>query len=321
MSVSAPFRFAPIHRWVYFPEWGPLVTHDVPFRDGWSGEIEFDITAVTPLLVGGARRGPTDALEGEVWPIQLPDGRWAIPPSSLQGMVRSILEIATFAQLGPWIDDKRFGIRDLTRPAEPYYQRRLNEVSPSSHSIKVDPRVKAGWLRRRDDGEFELKRCELARLEYSDLVQLTGVKLEKWRRKSNVVERYSWVEEPQRSLKVEAKERHPHRNGKLSIAYRKVTGLQGVTAGRIVLTGNPSDPPRDPGRPSKHLEFFFFDEASESQIMPDDGRPINPNWAFFWNEGYPGEAPFKKGGWMPIFYLEDTNDQYRIESFGLAFMF
>src|SRR5688500_2374848 len=139
MSVFAPFRFAPIHRWVYLPEWGPLVSHDVPFKDGLSGEIELEIRAETPLLVGGPRRKPTEKSEGEVWPYQLPDGRFAIPPSSLQGMIRSILEIATFGRLGPWIDDRRYGIRDLTPPAEPYYQGRLNDVR-GSNPIEVDPR-------------------------------------------------------------------------------------------------------------------------------------------------------------------------------------
>jgi CRISPR-associated protein (TIGR03986 family) len=342
MSVSAPFRFAPIHRWVYFPEWGPLVTHDVPFRDGWSGEIELDITAVTPLLVGGTRRSPKETLEGEVWPVQLPDGQWTIPPSSLQGTVRSILEIATFAQLGPWIDDKRFGIRDLTPPAEPYYQRRLNDVS-SSRPLKVDPRVRTGWLRRNEDGKFELKRCAFARIEYSDLELLTGVKTDKWCRKSNADERYGWVkpEALRQGLDVQRAQpqpRHSHRGGNLSIAYRKVTGIKGTTVGKIVLTGNPSDPPKNPGRPSKHLEFFFFDEQPAKELPqfedrweefksihePDDGRPVNPNWEYFRDKGYPGEedrVPFKNGGWMPIFYLENANDKDRIESFGLAFMF
>lgn len=356
MTVFAPFRFAPVHRWVYFPEWGPLVSHDVPFADGLSGWIELEIKAETPLLVGGARRKPADAREGEVWPFQLPDGRWAIPPSGLQGMVRSILEVATFARLGPWIDDRRFGIRDLTPPAEPYYQRRLNNIEGFG-PIRVDPRVRTGWLRRLDDGRFQLKPCSFARIEFDDLARLTGIqqgpvpdqrhekqayeKARAWRKKSDADERYGWVKPDalRQSLQVEPaapQPRHRHRAGtpqELSIAYRKVTGLRGPTAGRIVLTGNPSDPPHNPRASSKHLEFFFFDEAPEKPLedfaarfdeflaihQPDDGRRENPNWKFFRDHGYPGELPFNRGGWMPIFYLPD--DSGGIESFGLAFMF
>lgn len=352
MTVFAPFRFAPIHRWVYLPDWAPLVSHDVPFKDGWSGEIEIEIRAETPLLAGGARRKPSDRREGEVWPFQLPDGRWALPPSALQGMVRSILEVATFARLGSWIDDRRFGIRDLTPPAEPYYQRRLNDVS-GSRPLRVDPRVRTGWLRRRDDGVFELKRCAHARIEYDDLARLTGIATDPvpdrrdernyraarvWRKKSDADERYGWVGAPSKfrhSLQVEPSPapRHDHRNGQLSIAYRKVIGLRGPTAGCVVLTGNPSDPPRNPRQASKHLEFFFFDEEPPVELAefqarfdeflsihePDDGRRENPNWRFFRDTGYPGESPFRQGGWMPIFYLDDGEGG--IESFGLAFMF
>jgi CRISPR-associated protein (TIGR03986 family) len=311
MSVSAPFRFAPIHRWVYFPEWGPLVTHDVPFRDGWSGEIELDITAVTPLLVGGARRKPTDALEGEVWPVQLPDGRWAIPPSSLQGMVRSILEIATFAQLGPWIDDKRFGIRDLTPRAAPYYQRRLNL------------HVKAGWLRKCGGQEFKLKRCDFAKINFRDLARLTDVQRD-WGSRSDVITRYGWVPSPELRKNFQVSE-------------GKVTRLEGPTAGKIVLTGNPGA--------TKNHEFFFFNEQEEKELpegfqdrfeeflsihQPNDGqgRTVSrqpngkkeiSNWEFFRDKGYPGEESFNDGGWMPIFYLDDGKEG--IESFGLASMF
>jgi hypothetical protein len=246
MVVHAPFRFAPIHRWIYFPDWQDLVTHDVPFTDGLSGEIEIEIEAKTPLLVGGPRRRAKDNREGEVWPfvirrrVRTSDGsetekeEYAIPGSSLQGMVRSILEVAAFARLGPWIDDKRFGIRDLTPAAEPYYQRRLNQIQ-LGNPIKVDPNVKTGWLRRGDDGEFEMKRCSFARIEYDHLVHLTGVRkdlpnrgdfpagnagevqfkaacqaAEVWRKKSYADERYTWVSPAKLEQDLLVEPRAPH---------------------------------------------------------------------------------------------------------------
>ena len=54
MTVHAPFRFAPINRWVHFPAWADLVSHDVPFKDGLSGEIDLEIRAETPLLNAAA---------------------------------------------------------------------------------------------------------------------------------------------------------------------------------------------------------------------------------------------------------------------------
>jgi CRISPR/Cas system CSM-associated protein Csm3 (group 7 of RAMP superfamily) len=108
MAVTAPFQFARIPRAVWFPNWGNLVSHDVPFKDGYSGTIDIEIEAMTPLLIGGTRREATKEKEGEVWPVRLPDGTYAIPGSSLQGVIRNILEIACFGKLGPWVDDKSY---------------------------------------------------------------------------------------------------------------------------------------------------------------------------------------------------------------------
>ncbi|MGH7109000.1 MAG: TIGR03986 family type III CRISPR-associated RAMP protein [Stellaceae bacterium] len=360
MAVQAPFRFAPIHRRVWFPDWGPLVSHDVPFADGLSGEIPIEIIAETPLLVGGPRRKARHDLAGEVWPVETIDRdgrrRYAIPDSSLQGLVRSILEIAAFGKLGPWIDERRYGIRDLVREAEPFYQRRLNQVSGGS-PIRVDPRVCAGWLRRTADG-YELQRCSFARIEFSELTALTGVPggpvpprgdptyaaAVAWGKASDSATRYGWVGAASLrcTLQVEnapPQPRHLHgpAHRRLSIAYRKAHRTGGAPipsttlhSGNIVLTGNTSDP-----RPhSKHMEFFFFDvqpairledafaakfKEFEALHAPDDGRRVNANWVFYNELGYPGNAPFRDGGRMPIFYLLDTAGG--VESFGLAFMF
>ena len=59
MPVKAPFRFARINRWIYEPKWADLVSHDVPFADGLSGEAEVEITATSSILVGGDRRKAT----------------------------------------------------------------------------------------------------------------------------------------------------------------------------------------------------------------------------------------------------------------------
>ena len=110
MPVKAPFRFARINRWIYEPAWAGLVSHDVPFSDGLSGEAEVEITATSSILVGGDRRRAAADRQGEVRPFRLPDGTYAIPGSALQGMARAVLEIAGFGRLGPWVQDRKFGM-------------------------------------------------------------------------------------------------------------------------------------------------------------------------------------------------------------------
>ena len=113
MTVKAPFRFARINRWVHEPAWGHLANHDVPFADGVSGNAAITLKTITPTLVGDDPTEATTKKAGAVRPFKV-GGEYAIPASSMQGMCRTILEIAGFGRLGPRIDNRKFGKRDLT---------------------------------------------------------------------------------------------------------------------------------------------------------------------------------------------------------------
>jgi CRISPR-associated protein (TIGR03986 family) len=335
MAVTAPFQFARIPRAVWFPDWGKWVSHDVPFVDGYSGTIDIEIEAMTPLLIGGERRKAAETQVGEVWPVQLPDGTYAIPGSSLQGMIRNILEIACFGKLGPWVEQRRFGIRELTPASKPFYQDRMLQ-STGHNPINVQPLVKAGWLRK-NAGQFEFKACELARIEFSELAAIAGNTQNQWTSRSDIKARYDTLgaANVRQSLFVEdasCNPVHSHRNNSLSIAYAKASRAEkhntNRRTGAIIMSGNTGVK-----TPAKHMEFFFFDDKPTINLStdfsarfeefleihePNDGRPKNPNWSNYRDNGYPGEKPFRDGGWMPIFYLGNTE---KIESFGLAYMF
>ena len=92
------------------------------------------------------------------------------------------------------------------------------------------------------------------------------------------------------------------------------------------------------------MEFFFYfsggvapaplttglDEPFQLFMelhQPNDGRKENPNWHFYRDIGYPSPplgapAPFKNGGAMPVFYLEEgSGASAKIVGIGLASMF
>lgn len=169
-QLAAPFRFARVNRWIYEPDWAPLVSHDVPFADGLCGEAEVEITAKSSILVGGDRRKPTGDEAGEVLPFRLPDGGYAIPGSALQGMARAILEVAAFGRLGPWVEDRKFGIRDFSGTAT---ARDLLKHSHPGHTnsipeMKLDlPHLLFGVAAEHDGGRGLKRRAnfDLARAE------------------------------------------------------------------------------------------------------------------------------------------------------------
>jgi CRISPR-associated protein (TIGR03986 family) len=176
MAVTAPFRFARIPRKVYTPAWGQLVSHDVPFKDGISGEIGLEIIARSPLIVGGARGKPPQDDATEVWPCTTPDGtKWTIPGSTLQGMVRSILEVAAFGKLGPNVANQRFGLRDISGSAtgKALYQPRVT-TGRGTRDDPFRPLPQPGWLVRRRDGTKWVVRCHTARPHGNRILALCG---------------------------------------------------------------------------------------------------------------------------------------------------
>lgn len=332
--MGAPYRFARANRWVHFPDWARHVSHDVPFKDGWCGTIRFDIEAMTPLLVGGARTH--DQAPGEVWPVRLPDGRYAIPPSSLQGMVRAILSVAAFGKLGGRVDDRRFAVRDLsgTTTSKLLFQARLT----SGHGTGVDPytpTAKAGWLMRKGS-DVRIVPCAVARMRIADLSALPQVtsavrQILEGRRPAD--ERLRALKQvlPGLALHVEVEQvtNHPHTPGLIRYS-RCAPSATGGVAGTVVLTGKPQPGIQAAG--AKKLEFVFHtpDRAGAKDTtgtpLPKDvwrdfldihdppkgsGRKINPNWAYWKNA-------FEAGEPVPVFYLEEGG---RITAMGTAFMF
>lgn len=356
MAVTAPFRFVRIWRRVYLPAWGELVTHDVPFADGLSGEATITVTARTPLVVGGPRRkavkgpGPNGGREGEVWPFHLPDGTWALPGSTLQGMTRAILEIATFARLGHRIDNRRFAYRDLrnTATAKRHYGNRLS----INVGGKVTPHSKAGWLIGPPERAVIVP-CEHARIHVSELIgrrlgiagRVPPERLDPGDRdnipvrKNDAYQRIRWFSggvmtrlDGAFRLQEPPEGGWSHQNGNIRIDYDKATfaapGASGAVEGTVVITGKPQD---GIGAGQKKLDFVFHTPdrsraatfGGARPIDPDvwaafalshlesRGREENPNWTFW-------KPEFEAGRPVPVFYWEEGG---RISTFGTAFAF
>ena len=153
-QVHAPYHFVPLSKWIYMPDWAHLVSHDVPFKDGYSGVIEYTLTNATPLMVGGdqeKRNGQPALIK---W-ARDPNGQAVIPGSSLKGMIRNVLEIATFAKFSA-IDDNHFSYRDVS--SRSHYLEKV--IKPNT--------VKAGWLKYNTAKQnWELSTCEWAKIKHS----------------------------------------------------------------------------------------------------------------------------------------------------------
>ena len=311
-GIRAPYSFVPLANWVFFPSWAADASHDVPYADGICGTLTFRVMAESPLLVVGER------LDGDKHFARAPDGRWMIPGSSLRGMIRNVLEIATFGKMS-LVDDRRQGVRDLSGGL-PTYNRMMNERVGSAYRA----RARTGWLRFQN-GMWLIYPCRHVRVEHNELAELLGGdtgrrflefvrgRLDEIRRTAQA--KYRQWEELGGSLDIRFEpaheEDHLHSRGNL-LRYAKAEQLGcGHRLGRLVLTGQPG--------PRKHMEFIFYD--TEPVPLEPDPRIMR---AFFQTHEESRDWDWwrrsqrKTGQDIPIFFIASEN---KVTSLGMTQMY
>lgn len=143
--IHTPYHFVPLSDWIYMPDWAHLVSHDVPFQDGFSGTIEYTLTNATPLCVG-AEQQRADRQPTKVLFARDPKGNPIIPGSSIKGMLRNVLEIAAFGKFNR-VEDSRFSYRDISN-ANTTYAKELQETDVEAYWLKYDEQQRV-WLFRK----------------------------------------------------------------------------------------------------------------------------------------------------------------------------
>ncbi len=313
--IPSPYNFAPISEKVCEIEAGETPWADVPFSDGLSGHIRLRVTAMTPIFIRGPGKHPEKAdqkrsSEAHQTFFRLPDGRFAIPGTSIKGMLRNVLEIATFSRM-THVDNKRYGFRDLNNDDPDFYRGWMSETDKRSGAYR--PKARAGWLTRGECGKWLLQPCEFARVDHS---LLEGVPpLTPFSQRQQARDRYkAWCDIGKKSLEVKFDANPPaaHKHTSSLLWYAEVTSLRGKTPGTLVFTGQPM--PRDssgvrvPRR--KHMEFVFFDDPGSTypkgphpvlEEVMDDFKFIHEDsedWKWW-------QARLKKGEVtrIPVFYL------------------
>lgn len=299
MTITAPYNFVPLPEKVVLApaDWVETTSHDIPLENGLCGSIGYTLTAHSPILVGG-QRGENNAVHF----FKTPDGRYAIPGSSLRGMIRSVLEIATFGKFQQ-VDDKRFGYRDLSSSSlGKYYKEAM--VKQDTHT---------GWLEF-SHGEWRLTPCKMARISHSQLKDLDR----------------DW--QPPKKLPCSAGPMYKSWRQGLSISFKTVdekqrvrdislSNVDGYTTGTLVFTGLPNM--------KKAKEFVFYGEGrsaiandsvaaavNDLQQMMDGLDPSQrdaSSWIYWKQRIEAGER-------APIFFKrEDKTDT--ISSIGMAHMY
>lgn len=326
MSVYAPYNFVPLSGFVHLPDWAEQVSRDLPFRDGISGRLDLTLTNHTPMLVGGRQTDSSEKKAGDVFFARDINDRPFIPGAGLKGLLRNVVEIASFGRFAA-VDDRRLSIRDLTGGVAEVYRKHINK------STGFGPKSKAGWLNLVKDGDnsrWELTPCRHVRVEHHDLIQhgkrIGAAKPHDIKKRGNAVEKYkSWGRaDLEVAFNLPPKTRDPGKGATPKWEIAMDLGV-GAWEGRIVFTGQPQDNDgvkRGRSKP-KHLEFIFYEEGEpffvDDQVMRGflDIHSEGDEWQKLWK----ARLGSKPG--VPVFYITESEAQLdqRVRALGLARMF
>jgi len=335
-DVKSPYNFvpAPIEEQVFKPKWSSLVSHDIPFEDGESGEIEIEITAETPIFIrdgrtklsqSGTKEEPAEFSHFEV------NGKkqYFIPATSLKGMVRNVLEIMSFSRLNKdLVQNNRFSQRDIST-SETNYQKKYDKES-----------LCAGWLKEDKNGNWCIEKCEYFafidhkelkenfKLPFRDLFLVTVDRGKPKKLLKNAKEKYQYTNSLKFNFKTrveDVKDKNDNVIGQRKVAIKDDRGEKGT----LVFTGQPTPRQEISGKipKGKIREFVFFDaeepeEFKISETVQKDFRfiyndhdhiNISKDWKYF------RDNFLEKNKKVPVFFLPGSNQL--VKHLGLAYMY
>lgn len=322
--VVSAYNFIPAltEPFVFKPSWADQVSHDIPFQDGESGEIEFEIEAVTPIFIRNGTGQGQDASDEFCHIVVQGKKHYFIPATSLKGMLRNVLEILTCCRLLP-VSDRRFAYRDLT-PDNPYM-----------HNFKQS-KVRCGFLYKKDDQWYIKDYGKPHFITHKEVDKILETNLHnKVRNKDEVqklkhaFDKYKLVGSPyevfEKSKRVRFTTFTNKNNKKMA---KKANGGNG-RKGYIVFTGQPGVR-NDSRKAGKATEFVFLEPEGQNTpkviaVSPevksdflniyydDNEKQISTDWKEW-------RRYLEKGEKVPVFFtLNESGDG--VLHMGLSYMY
>ena len=338
MIMKAPYNFVPLAENVYFPAWVGDISHDVPFADGVSGEIEITLKAKTPVFVrNGHTKKEGEKKEGDYRKASvLPNGRYYLPGTSVKGAVRNILEIITFGKMRvderaqfaqrDWENKLLYPLRDikeqnkicggwLCRKGEDYVIRECEKI------YRIALKRVDDWLKRETGTEEEVMCDEFSKNSRKDLNkerELDGKKYDPKtaRYKYALLESRGIGRERLRGLKFRSDEEFKKQEKGVKVA------ADGPITGTIVFTGQPDKAAWEGRRvgSGKFYDFVFVDYENREVNHPLTNSKFK-NYEFIYAESEDWTEWKKEldGDGIPVFFRKKESGE--IKDFGLAQMY
>lgn len=160
--VGAPYNFVPFCDKVYQYSDEKLTAHNDMKEELYTGEISYEITAHTPIMVGSGKKQD----EAELF-YKDAQGRYAIPGSTMRGLIRNNVQILGLSGFGDDIDDYALMYRAVAGGAnKDEYKEILGakpipiDVGGKSVSIGILQNVRAGYIAK-ENGKYVIYKTKV----------------------------------------------------------------------------------------------------------------------------------------------------------------
>lgn len=158
--VGAPYNFVSFSKQVYEYKAGVLTGHHELKEEGYTGEIAYEITAETPIIVDSGKKDNNGRSIGEFH--KNAEGKYSIPGSTMRGLIRSNVQILGLSSIGDDIDDYNLMYRNVAGGLD---GKRYNEILGSkqlrindgnkSYAVGVLLNVRAGYVKN-ENGKYTI---------------------------------------------------------------------------------------------------------------------------------------------------------------------
>lgn len=329
--IKAPFNFVPLNDKVFIPNWSEEISHDIPFEDGESGEIDYELTAVSPLFI---RNGHTrndangDNKKNENYTSFSKDayGNYFIPATSIKGMVRNVLEIISFGKMDK-ISNERFSIRDL----------QLNDYLTFFQSSDIH----CGWMTKKDHTIEVFDHGIPRRISHEELDEKWGTEFDsifkdpaKMKLDANRTALYKITKATGKELNGNFAEKPLNPNNKVVDKRIKVNfDPKGTLEGTIVMTGQPgvrkdaiiNNEGKQIIKGSGKCYEFVFPKAQVTKVLECDYFEevgLFSDFCFIYKDSVDWnywKEELKKGKPVPVFF--SLNKDGKLQHMGLSYLY
>lgn len=266
MNFTAPYRFVPLNEHVFIPHfvegYPENISQDVPFKNGKDGSIEVEFTNITPILVAGDEKNGNTKEPQIIKKV----GKefFVISGSSWKGMIRSVMEIMSFAKIQPY-DDATFGYRNVGGKNDVKYNKKMQAAL-------------CGWLRKKEDDSYYLLPCgEIKKISKNEIDDYKSIE------NKNIIDKLSHYNKGKKDRKDWE---YPEKNGKILVFTGPINRKE-----HEYLFSKPESIKSQPIRIAEEVIKKFFSVYRNSPYNDEKGKRFIETW-------------LGNGKLLPVFYLK-----------------